>query len=166
MTQKRTNKDDAAIKLEDSLNRLHIKQKLLATLNFSRACIETKKLCVLAEIGIFTIFSNFYRQGINSNLAVVITLICAAATPILFWIVDSIFYFYQRKLRSQMDVEESLIRNRHKLKQYRDISQHCNLCSIIKALFNGSQVMYGIILTIVGIIVILVITFGGAFNVQ
>lgn len=155
-----------AIKISDNLNRLHIKQKMLATLNFSRACIETKKLCILTEIGIFTIFSNFYKQSGHTHLAVILTLVCATVSPLLFWIVDSIFYYYQRKLRRKMDIEENFIRKRHHLKPSYDIGKHCALCWIIKAVFNGSQVMYVILLTIVISIDILIAAFGGSINVQ
>jgi hypothetical protein len=113
---------------KDQLDQLHA-----ATLKASDACFEMKKLCATVLVPTGTLVALLSDRILNPAVFV-----SALAVIIVFWMADSVAFYYQRKLRDAM-VE---IWTRRALR--------CNYAHVpaakplrpIRALFHGSMVYY------------------------
>ncbi|MBM6722970.1 hypothetical protein, partial [Pseudoflavonifractor phocaeensis] len=137
--------------IEDSLNQKQIDQLHNATLNFSNNSLETKKLCVTAEIASVTILMGSHQNSKIDNLYIVLG-VSSLMVALLFYIVDIFFYYYQDKLREAMITEENKIRLRHGLPLRvfvrKTIMGNKGGCRVFRSIFNGSQIMYWILMAI------------------
>lgn len=101
-----------------------------AVLQFSNSCLEIKKMCstVLAAIAgiILVITGNKLDTTLFGATFMII---------IVFWIVDSQAYYYQKKLRRRMnDIANEL--------RQTDVTQECQTNNVLKAMANWSQIYY------------------------
>ena len=156
--KKKITEDQIAI--ADSLNKIQIEQLHKATLNFSSNSLETKKLCITAEVAAFTLLTGLYTDKTFTEIASVIRLF-GILIPTLFYFVDVVLYFYQDKLREQMLIEADKMRIRHALepKGIEDRKPR-----VFRSFFNGSQLMYLGLVLISFMTPWLVRTFGGALG--
>lgn len=144
--------------IEDSLNLKQIDQLHNATLNFSNNSLETKKLCVTAEIASITLLIGLHEKDKITNLFLLIG-ISGLIIALLFYIVDVCFYYYQDKLRDTMVKEENKIRCRHSLpvqefnRQTIVGNKICN--RVFRSLLNGSQIMYWILMLVSVVILVI-----------
>lgn len=147
--------------IEDSLNRMQIDQLHNATLNFSKNSLETKKLCVTAEIASVTLLLGNQE---NNEIRDIYMVLCVSSIviAILFYIVDIFLYYYQDKLRDAMLKEENYIRLRHGIQLRTSVRQSAgnnrrifSENRIIRSVFNSSQVMYWILIMISSIILLI-----------
>ncbi len=140
-----------AFTIEDSLNLKQIDQLHNATLNFSNNSLETKKLCVTAEIASITLLIGLHENDKINNLFLVLG-ISSLIIALLFYIIDVCFYYYQDKLRDIMVKEENKIRCRHRL-PIQEFNRRTvlgnKICDrVIRSLLNGSQIMYWILIVV------------------
>lgn len=140
-------------KIADELSRMQIDQLHNATLNFSNNSLETKKLCVTAEIAVITILTGMYKGGTIDNF-ISIMRISILLIALLFYIVDIFLYYYQDKLRISMIEEENKIRERNGIdkRTYRENTAFMIICGktiidkrMVRSIFNGSQIMYWVL---------------------
>lgn len=159
-------KTNETFTIEDSLNRMQIDQLHNATLNFSNNSLETKKLCVTAQIASVTILVGFHANNKLDNLYGILGA-SSLLIALLFYIVDIFLYYYQDKLRDAMIKEENKIRLRHGLplqvfaRKQKSKKTKCILKKLnpktnrmVRSILNGSQVMYWILI-VVSILVLL-----------
>lgn len=140
--------------IEDSLNLKQIDQLHNATLNFSNNSLETKKLCVTAEIASITLLIGLHEKDKITNLLLLIG-ISGLIIALLFYIVDVCFYYYQDKLRNAMIKEENKIRERHDIRQ-REFGRRDKICDrVFRSIFNGSQIMYWILMLVSVVILVI-----------
>lgn len=128
------------ILIADELNKIQIEQLHKATLNFSGNSLETKKLCVTVEIAALTSITGIYKNLQLEDLIGIIK-IFAFIVPLLFYLVDIVFYFYQNRLREKMIIEENEIRRRHHLST-RYLKTGSKFSRLLHSVFNKSQIMY------------------------
>lgn len=96
--------------LEDEIDWKIIDQLHSATLNFSTTSLELKKLLfVLIGIAVPSLIK-LAGDKLNASLFVTIYIL-----GIAFWILDSFTYFYQEKLREEMDKRFEKIKGRNKV---------------------------------------------------
>lgn len=143
---------DDTIKIKDSLDRMQIEQLHNATLNFSNSCIETKKLYVTVMIAVFTVFAAIYEEELASHLTIILGF--EIVVTFFFWIVDSVFYYYQSKLRKQMGCQVKKIEARHNIREESKSTESAPTESadkiksgltaeqVVKSFTNMSQTMY------------------------
>ncbi|HMK17679.1 MAG TPA: hypothetical protein VK492_05770 [Chitinophagaceae bacterium] len=94
--------------LEDEIDWKIIDQLHTATINFSTASLELKKLFfVLVGIAVPALIK---LSGDSLDLSMFITLYILTFT---FWFLDSFTYFYQEKLREKMDTHFFEIKKRN-----------------------------------------------------
>lgn len=82
----------------DSLDKELLEQLHAATLKASDSCFEIKKLCATVLVPTGTLVAIF--SGRQLGTAVFVAGLLAVA---LFWLADSVGFYYQRKLRSVMN---------------------------------------------------------------
>lgn len=126
--------------IEDKIYWKKIDQLHNATINFSKNSLEIKKL-LFVVIGISTpLIINLCGNHITRALFISLYL-----TIFLFWIFDSYTYYYQKKLRFQMDFYFKQI-----LDKNAKIQQKNRFKMIIISLFNCSHFcFYGILMSVV-----------------
>ena len=96
--------------LEDEIGWKKIDQLHAATLNFSKKSLELKKLFfALVGIAVPTLIQ-LANGTLDDSLFVTIYLLA-----LMFWILDSFTYFYQKKLRADMDEHFLKIRTRNEV---------------------------------------------------
>lgn len=140
--------------IEDSLNLKQIDQLHNATLNFSNNSLETKKLCVTAEIASITLLIGLHEKDKITNLLLLIG-ISGLIIALLFYIVDVFFYFYQDKLRTAMIKEENKIRDRHEIGR-REFDRRDKMCDrVSRSILNGSQIMYWVLMLVSVVILVI-----------
>ena len=139
-----SNPDDKRI-IYDELNKLQIDQLHKATINISDNSLETKKLCVAVLSGVVTILAGINKDKNLSDWIQSVAILGVLISS-LFYIVDSFLWYYQKKLRATMIIEENEIRERHGINKRKEDSM-CRGLRWLNAFFNGSQTMYyGLIL--------------------
>ncbi|MDD2776946.1 MAG: hypothetical protein PHU06_13400 [Gallionella sp.] len=94
--------------IDDELDWKTLDQLHNATLQISGFCYEYKKFCITTEFVVLTFLVNFTKN----NLAHVL-FIAGLIIPVVFWILDAVAYFYQKKLRDMMNKVRSDIKTRH-----------------------------------------------------
>lgn len=134
---------DERIIIADELNKIKINQLHAATLNFSVQSLEIKKLCVTVFIAFYSLVATLYNKNIKCDIWWIGMII-----PILFLFVDSIFYFFQRKLRFYMLEQENKILVRHGLFDEKNKIKY----GVVGSVLNMSNSIY-IILIILNICV-------------
>lgn len=130
--------NEEQIKVADELDKIQIDQLHKATLNFSNNSLETKKLCVTAQIAVYTLLAGIYKESPLSSLVISLELV-GFFIPVLFYAVDVVLYFYQDRLRENMNNKINSIRKRHGLKSEPIIR---NKKRLWRSFINGSQVLY------------------------
>ena len=83
--------------IETTLKLKEIDQLDAAILQFSKNTLTTKKICASILIGIVTIILKITNNELD--LAIYVS---GLITILIFWIIDSNSYYYQRKLRIRM----------------------------------------------------------------
>lgn len=134
---------DEQRKTADELDKIQIDQLHKATLNFSNNSLETKKLCVTLQIAAYTLLASIYKEGTLSNLVLSLELL-GILIPILFYSVDVVLYFYQDRLRENMNMKINEIKKRNGL-PVKPLNQRKS--RLLRSFINGSQILYlGLIL--------------------
>lgn len=120
--------------LEDEIIWKDIDQLHAATNNFSSKSLEIRKIYfTLIGIGVPTIYK------INNNNFEEVILLFLFGLTLLFWLLDSQTYYYQKKLRFKINENFIKLRSNNNNNNNNNESEKQ---SIRKALFNGSQWMY------------------------
>jgi hypothetical protein len=81
----------------DDLDKEQLDQLHAATLKASDSCFELKKLCASVLVPTAALTAVLSRNRLNAAVFVAGLLVV-----LVFWLADSVSYFYQRKLRSAM----------------------------------------------------------------
>lgn len=128
------------------------------TIEFSKTCLEIKKLFVGIIISLSAIILKLNGDAVNNNLFFLLTI-----TTVLFWIIDAQAYYYQSKIRSRM---AELMNEARVIKGLiltdgvgMPIRGGNTLIRVRKAFFNYSQTLY-IIVIIINIIGYVIVTKG------
>lgn len=127
---------------EDDLDKDQLDQLHAATLKAAEACFEIKKLCATVLVPTATLVALLSDRILNPAL-----FLSALAVIVVFWMADSVAFYYQRKLRNSM--AEIWARR----------ASRCNYSHIpvakplrpIRALFHGSMSYYFALILIVSI---------------
>ena len=119
-----------------------------AILQFSKNTLATKKICASLLIGIIAIILRITNNSLDDSIY-----ISSFFTFLLFWVIDSNSYYYQRKLRIRMSkLVKELEDNASLLNGFGMPLEQNETSSWIKAFFNESQLFY-----IIGIVVVVVL---------
>lgn len=133
--------------IEDKIDWKKIDQLHNATINFSKNSLEIKKL-LFVVIGISTpLIINLCNNQLNVALFISLYIIIFA-----FWVFDSYTYYYQKKLRFQMDYYFEQVLSRNTNTQQETFKKEKTFEMIKISLFNWSHFCFYGILTIVIII--------------
>jgi len=116
-----------------------------AILQFSKNTLATKKICASLLIGIIAIILRITNNSLDDSIY-----ISSFFTFLLFWIIDSNSYYYQRKLRIRMSkLVKELQDNMSLVNGFGMPLEQNETPSWIKAFFNESQLFYIIGITVV-----------------
>ena len=123
---------------EDELDWKDVDQLHQATLQISKSCFDYKKLCI-SFLGVSTaIMVKFTESSLNHTVFVLGLLICVG-----FWISDATAYYFQRKLRIQLNDRMRAIAERNNCASYKRENIEA---SWLKAFFNWSLVFYYVLM--------------------
>lgn len=132
-------------KQQDSMNMNHtLKLKEIDQLHdtvsqFSKSTIETKKICATLVVAVATIILKVTDNHLDPSLYVT-----TLSVVFIFWLIDSNFYYYQRKVRIRLDaIVKELQPDRIIVGFGMPISNQPKL--IFSSLFNHSQIFYLVI---------------------
>ena len=125
--------------IQDKLNWDNINQLHNAVSNFSRQSFDIKKLWITVEISVITLLSTIKVESLDFIVFII------ELVTIFFYLLDSMTYYYQDKLRDQMEAERNAIRKRYRIK-YKSLEQEKS--RIFKALFNWSHLLYYVVLVL------------------
>jgi hypothetical protein len=143
---------------QDELDFKLLDQFHAVVLQLSGFCFETKKFCVTTEFIVLPLIAKFTKDELDSSI-----FIAALLIPICFWVLDSVAYFYQVKLRGIMKE----IHNRLSLKENNNqlVISDCVIENrrvesstsekIINSLFNHSMWLYAFMIFIDAVVSIL-----------
>lgn len=126
----------------DEQNKKTIEQLHATTLNISGQSFQIKKLCIVTLTSVSAFFKAFSVSTALLSLASF-----GIAITLLFYIVDSFMYYYQRNLRKAMIKEENEIYKRHNINQYYYRKELKNT-DYLSAFFNLSHTIYYILIII------------------
>lgn len=136
--------------LEDEIDWKIIDQLHGVVSQISGYCFDIKKFCVTTLFVVMTLLAKFSSGKLDNSF-----FITGSIIPICFWLLDSIAYFYQVKLRGKMEEHYDKIRNRNSSKKDKgglvinESRIHIPLCHLVKnAFFNHSMWIYFILLLI------------------
>lgn len=107
-----------------------------ATLQFSKNTLEIKKLFATVVIGFFTI-----TTGLPKNIAIEKQILILIVLTVLFWVLDAQSYYYQKKLRKQMEALENKILGK-KEDNICSVCKYYNIKNYFKSIFNASMFIY------------------------
>lgn len=93
--------------LDDELDWKHVDQLYGIVSQISNFCFETKKFCVTTEFVVLAFLVKFTADKLDRSIFVAGIII-----PLCFWILDSIAYFYQVKIRGAMESARVRIKER------------------------------------------------------
>jgi hypothetical protein len=135
--------------IKETLKLKEIDQLDAAILQFSKNTLATKRICASILIGVSTIVLKITNNNVDFALYV-----GSIVTLILFWVIDSNSYYYQRKLRIRMT---NIVNDLNSIGIISDgygmpLNRKENP-SWIKAFFNISQAFYYI-----GFLIIIIVT--------
>ena len=123
--------------ISNELKKIQIAQLHNATLNISNNSLETKKLVVTTITAVCTILIGLYKEHIYEQMNLLLALIFIIV--MLFYIVDVCFYFYQDRLRENIDKKMNDIYREYQLKEIKlDKYEH----RVRRSIFNYSQILY------------------------
>lgn len=137
------------IKILDELSKIQIDQLHNITLLISKQSFEIKKLYIIT---LTTLISIFAFKNVS-----ILFFSCLIAT-LLFYIVDSFLYYYQRNLRNNMIIEENKIYKRNSIDQLNFRKPLSNI-KLSFAFFNLSQAVYYIVFIVLFFLLILKMLF-------
>ena len=93
---------------EDELDWSLLDQLHQVVLQISTFCFRTKQVCVTIEVAVAGLLARFLGDRLDRSIFVAGLLI-----PLVFWILDSIGYYYQVKLRGVMGAICDRLRTRN-----------------------------------------------------
>lgn len=144
-----TNKKAYEKTLEDELDWKLIDELHTAVSQISSFCFETKKFCVTTEFVVLTLLVKFTKDRLDLALFV-----AALSVPLCFWFLDAVAYYYQVKIRGNMELARTRIKGRHQEQLLtttgsviaQDRINKSTLQSVISAVFNHSMWIYGLLI--------------------
>jgi len=93
------------------------------------------------EVAVLTVLATFFRDSVGSTRELINVLrIFGSMIPILFCIADMVMYFYQEKLRHEMQKEFNAIRERNGVAPIP--LKRGPKGRIVRSIFNGSNIIY------------------------
>jgi len=139
------------VDINETLKLKEIDQLDSAILQFSKNTLATKKICASLLVGVTTIILKLADNGLDFSIYVgSITII------LIFWVIDSNSYFYQRKLRIRMtEIVNELKGSKLVINGYGMPLRKTEKASWLRAFLNSSQLFYliGIGVTIAVLII-------------
>lgn len=129
--------------IKTEMKKSEIAELHASTLEISKASFEIKKLCITTIgvfCGLFLTKLDFSKQDITlkNNLAILlVTLLVGFIIAILFHIIDTTTYYYQRKNRKIQTILKNEILLSNRLNPLPEPS-----LSLLSSIFNASQSMY------------------------
>ena len=136
------NKNDTKDKLSwDKINQLHE-----AVSNFSKQSFDIKKLWITVEVSAITLMMSLKVKDFK------FIVIVSIAVLIFFYLLDSMTYYYQDKLREGIAKEQNSIRKRNGIIEEK--LERTNW-RFIRSLVNWSHLLYYIVITILVVTYIL-----------
>ena len=137
--------------IKTTLKLKEIDQLDTAILQFSRNTLATKKICASLLVGVIALILKITDNSLDLSIYV-----SSFITILVFWIIDSNSYYYQRKLRIQMTKivnelkEEQIVINGFGMPLSKS-----EKASWRKAFFNESQLFYILgAIVIIGLLII------------
>lgn len=94
--------------IEDDLDWSLLDQLHSVVLQIGTFCFRTKQVCLTVLTAVVALIATFTDDTLDHSIFV-----AAVVIPICFWLLDSIAYFYQVKIRGMMDGIRDRIHNRH-----------------------------------------------------
>lgn len=94
--------------IEDELDWSLLDQLHSVVLQIGTFCFRTKQICLTVLTAVVALIATFTADRLDHSIFV-----AAVVIPICFWILDSIAYFYQVKLRGMMAGIRDRVHNRH-----------------------------------------------------
>ena len=94
--------------VEDELDWSLLSQLHAVVLQIGTFCFRTKQVCLTVLVGVVGLITALTSDKLDTSIFVAGLLI-----PICFWLLDSIAYFYQVKLRGVMNGVRDRIHKRH-----------------------------------------------------
>ena len=132
--------DEYKTSCEDELDWKDVDQLHQAILQISKSCFEYKKLCV-GFFGIaIALVVKFTENPLNHAVFSIGLLICVG-----FWISDATAYYFQKRLRNQLEDRRFAIAERNNCTTY---TRQSIEVSRWKALLNWSMVLYHVLIAI------------------
>ena len=125
-----------------NLQKNQIDQLHNATLNISKQCFEIKKLCLTIELTALTFTLNFTSNTYDCCLFIAFL---GLIIPLIFWILDSLTYYYQDVLRYRMLEIENVVRKKNNLPKEKNRHKRSTCCRLYHSAFNRSQILYCIL---------------------
>ena len=135
--------DENQKKIADELDKIEIEQLHKATLTFSNNSQETKKMCVTALTATYALLATIYKE--NFGTFVVSIGVLGFLVSLLFYAVDVVLYYYQARLRENMQKRIDGIKLRHGILPVDvEVIQEADQRKIRlrRSFFNGSQLIY------------------------
>jgi hypothetical protein len=124
--------------INKTLKLKEIDQLASAILQFSKNTLATKKICASLLVGLAALILKLTDN--NLDLSVYIS---SFITLLIFWVIDSNSYYYQRKLRIRMsEIVNELKENKLIINGFGMPLEKKEVPSWWKAFFNGSQLFY------------------------
>lgn len=134
--------------INETLKLKEIDQLDSAILQFSKNTLATKKICASLLVGVVTIILKLTDNTLDYSIYV-----GSIVTIMIFWVIDSNSYFYQRKLRIRMTgIVNELRKSEFVIDGYGMPLVKTGKASWQRALFNSSQLFY-----LIGTVVIIVV---------
>jgi len=121
----------------DDLDKELMDQLHAATLKASDSCFEIKKLCATVLVPTGTLVALFSDRRLSVGVFVAGVLVIG-----FFWMADAVGYYYQRRLRGEMDV---IWRRRAERCEEVWIPPNVAKTSPVRAAFNGSMTFYALL---------------------
>lgn len=141
--------------IDQTLKLKEIDQLDSAILQFSRNTLATKKICASLLVGIAALIIRLTDNNLDYSIY-----ISSFITLLIFWVIDSNSYYYQRKLRIRMtEIVNELKDNKLILNGFGMPLENKETSSWKKAFFNESQLFY--LFGLIVIIILLIIKFFG-----
>jgi hypothetical protein len=124
--------------IKETLKLKEIDQLDSAILQFSRNTLATKKICASLLVGITALILKLTDNSLDLSVYV-----SGFITLLIFWILDSNSYYYQRKLRIRMtEIVNGLKENKLVIDGYGMPLDNKEKPSWKRAFFNESQLFY------------------------
>ncbi len=138
--------------VEDELDWSLLNQLHSVVLQMGTFCFRTKQVCLTVLVGVIGLITALTSDKLDTSIFVAGLLI-----PACFWLLDSITYFYQVKLRGVMDGVRDRIQSRNSnnqlLNQNSEIIENYRISSssakrVQNAFFNHSMWFYYLLILV------------------